>query len=152
MCFVSPSLGGEGTNRFVCVSPVYISILIGVILICVPGFFWTSRRILTKLMCVNTIKSWLHLYDLELLFRVTLEHKLPNLSKIMIVSAKSPKPVNELWMHLYERILARKGTFHKVTKWRKLQNLSEESTVKDCLCYICWSRVMTETILTGIQL
>ena len=114
-----------------CVYPVYISIYIGMTLICVPGFFWTSWRIFTKLMCVYTIKSWLSLYDTDLFFKVTLGLKLPNLSKIMIVSAKSPKPVNELWMNLYECNLGKKTdlitltSFHKVTKWLKLQNLSK---------------------------
>ena len=84
-----------------CVYPVYISIYIGMTLICVPGFFWTSWRIFTKLMCVYMIKSWLSLYDIDLFFKVTLGLKLPNLSKIMIVSAKSPNQLmNCEWIYM----------------------------------------------------
>ena len=78
MCFLSPSLGGEGINRFLCVSRLHQHLHWHV-----PGFFWTSWRVLTKLMCVYTIKSWLSLYDPDLFFKVTLGLKLPNLSEIM---------------------------------------------------------------------
>ena len=46
--------------------------------------------------------------DLDLLFKVTLGLKLQNVSKIMIVYAKSPKPVDELSMKLYDCILSKK--------------------------------------------
>ena len=142
-CAFCPLPSEEKEQIDFCVYPVYISIYIGMTLICVPGFFWTSWRIFTKLMYVYTIKSWLSLYDLDLFFKVTLGLKLPNLRKIMIVSAKSPKLVNELWMNLYECNLGKKTyfvtltSFHKVTKWLKLQNLSKYNTVKDWPCYIC---------------
>ena len=76
---------------------MYINIYIGMTLTSVPGFFWTNWRILTKLMCVYMIKSWLSLYDPDLFFKVTLGLKLPNLSKMI----PPDQLMNCEWIYMY---------------------------------------------------